>query len=44
MARELGIPAIIGCREAMGSINSGDEIEIDPTAGEVRILAPAAAA
>lgn len=40
MARELGIPAVIGCHEAMTEIRSGDLIEIDPTAGSVRILPP----
>lgn len=38
MARELGIPAVIGCSEAMTEIASGDEIEVDPEAGTVKIL------
>ena len=38
MARELGIPAVIGCTDAMTEIRSGDEVEVDPAAGEVRIL------
>lgn len=38
MARELGIPAVIGCQDAMSEITSGDLIEVDPEAGSVRIL------
>lgn len=41
MARELGIPAVIGCRRAMTSITDGDQIEVDPVSGSVRVLAPA---
>ena len=42
MARELGIPAVVGAAEAMTSIADGDRIEVDPTSGTVRILDPAA--
>jgi len=38
MARELGIPAVIGCRGAMTLICDGDVVEVDPAAGEVRII------
>ena len=38
MARELSIPAVIGCREAMTAIGDGDLIEVDPIAGQVRIV------
>jgi rifampicin phosphotransferase len=38
MARELGIPAVIGCRRAMEIIGDGDAVEVDPEAGEVRIV------
>ncbi len=41
MARELGIPAVIGCRDVMNQINSGDEVEVDPVAGQVAILSRA---
>lgn len=41
MARELDLPAVIGCSEAMARINNGDIIEIDPTAGAVTIIEPA---
>ena len=42
MARELDLPAVIGCTGAMTGIRSGDLIEIDPVAGTVRVLEPAA--
>ncbi|MGF1598606.1 MAG: PEP-utilizing enzyme [Acidimicrobiales bacterium] len=42
MARELDIPAVIGCREAMRSIRTGDLVEVDPAAGTVRIVATVA--
>lgn len=38
MARELGIPTVIGCAGAMTEIADGDLVEVDPIAGEVRIL------
>jgi pyruvate,water dikinase len=41
MARELGIPAVIGCVDAMTRISSGDLIEVDPTTGVVTVLEPA---
>jgi pyruvate,water dikinase len=41
MARELGIPAIIGCNQAMTELHSGDQVQVDPVAGEVRVLARA---
>ncbi len=41
MARELDLPAVIGCTDAMTAIRSGDLVEIDPTAGTVRVVEPA---
>ena len=38
MARELGIPAVIGCRGAMELIGDGDLVEVDAAAGEVRVV------
>ena len=38
MARELGIPAVIGCQRAMTLIGDGDLVDVDPGAGEVRIV------
>ena len=42
MARELDLPAVIGCTDAMTAIRSGDLVEIDPTAGTVKVLEAAA--
>jgi pyruvate,water dikinase len=42
MARELGIPSVIGCHEAMTAIADGDLVEVDPAAGRVRIVERAA--
>jgi pyruvate,water dikinase len=39
MARELGIPAIIGAAGALDEIPDGAEVEVDPRAGIVRVLA-----
>ena len=38
IARELGIPAVIGARGALTDIPDGALVEIDPVAGEVRIV------
>jgi rifampicin phosphotransferase len=38
MARELGIPAVIGCRGAMTLVGDGDLIEVDANGGEVRVV------
>jgi phosphohistidine swiveling domain-containing protein len=38
MARELGIPAVIGCRGAMTLVGDGDLVEIDADRGEVRVV------
>jgi len=40
IARELGLPAIVGCAEAMARIPDGATIELDATTARVRILAP----
>ncbi len=40
LARELGIPAVIGAPRALIDIDDGQEIEVDPVAGEVRLVAP----
>lgn len=36
MARELGLPAVVGCRDAVATIQTGETVEVDPTAGTVR--------
>jgi pyruvate,water dikinase len=38
MARELAIPAVIGCRGAMALIGDGDLVEVDADGGEVRVV------
>jgi len=38
LARELGIPAVIGARGALTEIPHGALIEVDPVAGEVRLV------
>ncbi|MEM9134556.1 MAG: PEP-utilizing enzyme [Actinomycetota bacterium] len=40
MARELGIPAVVGCSDAMATVADGAHIEVDPVAGVVRVLEP----
>ena len=37
IARELGLPAVIGCADAMSQIRDGAVIELDLVAGEVRV-------
>ncbi|MFN8023620.1 MAG: PEP-utilizing enzyme [Acidimicrobiales bacterium] len=41
IARELGIPAVIGARAALTDIPDGAMVELDPTTGRVRVLAEA---
>lgn len=38
MARELGIPAVIGAAGALEEIPDGAQVEVDPQAGTVRVL------
>jgi phosphohistidine swiveling domain-containing protein len=38
VARELGIPAVIGASRAVQLVPDGAEVEVDPQAGRVRIL------
>lgn len=38
MARELGIPAVIGASGAMTHLRDGDRVEVDPVAGTVRVV------
>lgn len=42
LARELKIPALVGVRGLLATVRDGDRLVVDATAGEVRILAPAA--
>jgi pyruvate,water dikinase len=43
LAREFGIPAVVGTSEATRRISTGDRIRVDGTAGVVEILKPAEA-
>jgi pyruvate,water dikinase len=38
MARELGLPAVLGAKGAMRDIADGAAVEVDPVAGTVRVL------
>jgi phosphohistidine swiveling domain-containing protein len=38
IARELELPAVIGCANAMSAIPDGATVEVDPVAGRVRVL------
>ena len=38
MARELGIPAVVGCHRAMSLIGDGDLVEVDAAAGAVTVV------
>jgi pyruvate,water dikinase len=40
LARELGIPAVVGAKGALTEIPDGAEVEVDPVAGVVRVLRP----
>jgi pyruvate,water dikinase len=43
VARELGIPAVVGCGNATMRLTSGDRVRVDGTAGTVEILSGAEA-
>jgi pyruvate,water dikinase len=38
VSRELGVPAIVGCDNAMNTLNNGDEITIDCSQGETGLI------
>ena len=40
VARELGIPAVVGCGDATVRLRTGDRVEVDGAKGEVRLLPP----
>jgi pyruvate,water dikinase len=42
IARELGIPCVIGTRDGTAQIRSGDRVRVDGARGEVEVLAAAA--
>lgn len=41
MARELGLPAVIGCPSAVSEFTDGDLVRVDPVAGRVDVVARA---
>lgn len=41
VARELGIPAVVGCGNATGRLRTGDRVLVDGAAGSVTVLRPA---
>ena len=43
VARELGIPAVVGCGDATARLSTGDRVEVDGAAGRVTVLARAGA-
>ena len=38
LARELGVPAVVGAAAAMDQLHDGMTVEVDPVAGQVRIV------
>lgn len=38
VARELGIPAVVGCGVATQRLKTGDRVEVDGSRGEVRVI------
>ena len=38
VARELGIPAVVGCGDATFRLRSGDRVQVDGASGTVEIL------
>jgi pyruvate,water dikinase len=41
VARELGIPAVVGCGDATMRLKTGDRVQVDGTHGTVQVLSPA---
>ena len=40
VARELGIPAVVGCGNATEVIHDGDRVRVDGSAGRISVLRP----
>jgi len=38
VARELGIPAVVNCRDASSRLHTGDKVRVDGTRGIIEIL------
>jgi phosphohistidine swiveling domain-containing protein len=41
VARELGIPAVVGCGNATSVLHTGDRVRVDGSRGTVQLLTPA---
>lgn len=41
VAREFGVPAVVGARDALSRVADGATVEVDGTAGTVKVLEPA---
>ena len=41
LARELGLTAVIGVPGLLDRVHDGDQVEVDPIAGTITVLAPA---
>jgi pyruvate,water dikinase len=41
LARELGVPAVIGLHGLLDRVADGDLVEVDPGAGTIRVVEPA---
>ena len=40
VAREFGVPAVVGAHRALETIPDGTEVEVDPVGGVVRLASP----
>ena len=38
LARELGLPALIGVPDLMDRVHDGDQVEVDPVAGTITVV------
>ncbi len=43
IAREFGLPAVVGCNDATDRLRDGDRVRVDADAGTIEVLEPAAA-
>ena len=39
LARELGLPAVVGVKDVLTVVHDGDQVEVDPASGRVRVVA-----
>ena len=38
VARELGIPAVVGCKDATARLKTGDRVRVDGALGTIEVL------